>query len=147
MRAQLNHPAALALDGSGNLYVGDFGNQVVRKITRDGTIHTLAGTGKRGFNGDDIQATKADLNEPGGVAVLADGSLIIADGVNSRVRSVGADGIIRTIAGTGHRGYSGDGGPARNADISVLDILSVDRSGNIYLTDHTNNRIRKLAHR
>lgn len=143
--AQLNLPAALALDGAGNLYVGDFRNHVVRKITRDGMIHTVAGSGKRGFNGDNIPATKADLNEPGGVAALPDGSLIIADGVNCRVRCVGSDGIIRTIAGTGHRGFSGDGGPARDAELSVIDILAADRDGNIYVADHTNNRIRKLA--
>ena len=145
VRAQLNFPAALALDSAGNLYVGDFRNHVVRKITRDGIIHTVAGSGKRGFNGDNIPATKADLNEPGGVAALPDGSLIIADGVNCRVRCLGPDGVIRTIAGTGRKGYSGDGGPARDADLSILDILAVDRDGNIFVADHTNNRIRKLT--
>jgi Flp pilus assembly protein TadD/sugar lactone lactonase YvrE len=145
LQAQLHLPAALALDGKGNLYVGDFRNHVVRKITPDGVISTVAGTGTRGFNGDDRPATAAQLNEPGGVGILPDGSLVIADGVNFRVRRVALDGTITTIAGTGKRAYGGDDGPALQADLSVLDILATDAQGNIYLSDYGNNRIRKLT--
>jgi sugar lactone lactonase YvrE len=145
VQARLNVPAALGFDLSGNLLVGDFGNHVVRKITADGMIRTVAGTGKRGFGGDGMLATLASLNEPGGVGITPDGNLLIADGVNCRVRRVDRSGIIQTVAGTGKRGYSGDGGPALRADLSVLDILAVDRTGNVYLADHTNNRIRKLT--
>jgi hypothetical protein len=145
LKAQLQLPAALALDIQGNLYVGDFRNHVVRKITPDGIISTVAGTGKRGFNGDDRPAISARLNEPGGLGVLPDGSLVIADGVNFRVRHVGPEGTISTIAGTGKRAYGGDGGPALRADLGVLDILAVDAHGDIYLSDHGNNRIRKLT--
>src|SRR5207248_1587214 len=114
-------------------YVGDFRNHVVRKVAPDGTISTVAGTGRAGFNGDGILATAAQLNEPGGVAVAPDGSLLIADGLNFRVRRVGPDGVIRTVAGTGRRGFSGDGGPATRADLSVLDILAVDGRGTVYV--------------
>jgi sugar lactone lactonase YvrE len=145
LKAQLNVPAALALDAKGNLYVGDFRNHVVRKMTVDGIISTVAGTGTPGFNGDDRSATSAQLNEPGGLGVLPDGSLVIADGVNVRVRRVATDGTIATIAGTGKRAYGGDGGPALQADLAVLDILATDAQGNIYLADYGNNRIRKLS--
>jgi sugar lactone lactonase YvrE len=145
LKAQLNVPAALALDAKGNLYVGDFHNHVVRKMTVDGIISTVAGTGTRGFNGDDRSATSAQLNEPGGLGVLPDGSLVIADGVNVRVRRVATDGTIATIAGTGKRAYGGDGGPALQADLAVLDILATDAQGNIYLADYGNNRIRELS--
>jgi len=107
-----------------------------------------AGTGTRGFTGvtgDHQPAGRARLNEPGGVAIEPDGSLLIADGVNVRVRRVNREGLIETVAGTGRRGYSGDGGPATAADLSVIDILAVDRHGNVYVADHTNCRIRKLT--
>jgi len=145
VRARLNVPASLAFDLAGNLLVGDFGNHVVRKITVDGMIQTVAGTGKRGFSGDGMPATAARLNEPGGLGITPDGDLLIADGVNCRVRRVGRSGVIQTVAGTGKRGYSGDGGPAIRADLSVLDILAVDCTANVYVADHTNNRIRKLT--
>jgi sugar lactone lactonase YvrE len=145
VRARLNLPAALALDPKGNLYVGDFHNHVVRKVSPDGVIQTVAGTGERGFNGDGLPATRAELNEPGGVGVAPDGSLLIADGVNFRVRRVGPDGIMRTIAGTGREGYAGDGGPATQASLSVLDILAVDGRGNVYIADHGNDRVRRLT--
>jgi sugar lactone lactonase YvrE len=144
VKARLHLPAALALDSAGNLYVGDFLNHVVRKIATDGTITTLAGVGKRGFDDDGRPATKTRINEPGGVAVDRDGCLIFADGVNYRVRRVDPDGIVHTIAGTGVRGYGGDGGPAVKAQLSVLDAVVLDPQGNIYVADHTNNRIRKL---
>jgi sugar lactone lactonase YvrE len=145
VRARLNLPAALALDPKGNLYIGDFRNHVVRKVSPDGVIQTLAGTGERGFNGDCLPATRAELNEPGGVGVAPDGSLLIADGVNYRVRRVGPDGFMRTVAGTGRKGYAGDGGPVTQASLSVLDILAVDGRGNVYVADHGNHRVRKLT--
>jgi sugar lactone lactonase YvrE len=144
VRARLNLPASLALDRKGNLYVGDLRNHAIRQVTTDGAIHTVAGTGERGFSGDGMPATRARLNEPGGVAVARDGSLLIADGVNCRVRRVGPDGVIRTIAGTGRKGHVGDGGPAAQAGLSILDLLAVDARGTIYVADYGNNRIRKL---
>jgi sugar lactone lactonase YvrE len=143
--AKLNLPAALALDGKGTLYIGDFLNHVVRKVSPDGVIQTVAGTGERGFNGDGLPATRAQLNEPGGVGIATDGSLLIADGLNFRVRRVGPDGIIQSIAGTGRKGASGDGGPATQACLSVLDIMTVDGRGNVYVADYGSNQVRKLT--
>jgi serine/threonine protein kinase, bacterial len=144
-QAKLNVPASLAIDPRGNLFIGDFGNHAVRKVSPSGTITTVAGTGDRGFNGDDIPASRARLNEPGGVAVCPDGSLLIAEGGNFRVRRVDADGMIRTVAGTGRDGRAGDGGPALQAEVSVLDILTVDDRGTVFVADYGNNRIRKLT--
>jgi sugar lactone lactonase YvrE len=125
IKARLNLPSEVIMDGMGNLYIGDFSNHTVRKITPDGIISTVAGTGKRGFNGDNIPAIQAQLNEPGGIALALDGSLLIADGINYRIRRVGFDGIIQTIAGNGKRAYSGDGGAAASAELSVLDIITI----------------------
>jgi sugar lactone lactonase YvrE len=143
--AQLRLPASLALDTSGNLYVGDFRNHAIRKITPEGTISTVAGTGTAGFNGDNRPATMAQLSQPGGVGVLPDGSVVIADGANFRVRRVALDGTITTLAGSGRRGHSGDGGPGVLAELAILDILATDAQGNIYFADYGNNRIRKLT--
>jgi tetratricopeptide (TPR) repeat protein/sugar lactone lactonase YvrE len=145
LRARLHLPAALALDRDGDLYVGDLRNHAVRKISRAGIISSVAGTGSGGFNGDDRPATTAQLKEPGGLGILPDGSLVIADVGNFRVRRIAADGTISTIAGTGKRAYGGDGGIGPKADLAVLDILSTDSQGNIYVADHGNNRIRKLT--
>jgi sugar lactone lactonase YvrE len=143
--ARLNVPAAIALDRQGNLYIADLRNHAVRKVSPEGSISTVAGTGKPGFDGDGSSATMAHLREPGGVVCSPDGSVFIADGVNFRVRRIGTDGVIQTIAGTGKRGYTGDGVPALEADLGVLDILSMDAEGNIYVADHSNQRIRKLT--
>ncbi|WP_422931964.1 NHL repeat-containing protein [Singulisphaera sp. PoT] len=144
-RAKLNVPASLALDPQGNLYIDDLVNHAVRKVTPTGLITTVAGTGDRGSNGDDIPATRAQLNEPGGVAVSPDGSLMIADGGNFRIRRVDPEGKITTVAGTGHQGHAGDGGPAFQAELSVLDIMAVDDRGNVFVADYGNHRIRKLT--
>lgn len=144
-RAKLSVPGSLAIDPQGNLFIGDLANHAVRKVSPSGTITTVAGTGDRGFNGDDIPAIRAQLNEPGGVAVCPDGSLLIADGGNFRVRRVDADGKITTIAGTGRKGHAGDGGPALQAELSILDILTVDDRGTVFVADYGNHRIRKLT--
>lgn len=144
--ARLNFPSLLAADNAGNLYIGDFFNHAIRKITPEGIIYTVAGTGKRGFNGDNISARNAQLNEPGGIAIAPDGSLLIADGLNFRIRRIKNDGSIQTIAGTGKRGFSGDGGPALNADLSVVDMIKIDLKGSIYFADVSNNRIRRLTY-
>jgi len=143
--AGLRHPSALSFDIHGNLYIADFGNHAVRRVAVDGTITTVAGTGERGFNGDRIPATEAQLNEPCGVAVDSEGFVYIADADNCRIRVVDTDGIIDTVAGTGRRGFSGDGGPAVDARINIPDIIDIDRHGNLYIADHANHRVRKLT--
>ena len=131
------------LDAAGNLYIADANNERVRKVSTSGIITTVAGGGTGGL-GDGGPATQASL-EPYGVAVDSTGNLYIADTDHSRVRKVTLDGIINTIAGTILPGFSGDGGPATSAEIALPRGVAVDSSGNIYISDTFNNRIRKVS--
>jgi uncharacterized protein (TIGR03437 family) len=143
--AQLKNPQGVAVDSSGNLYLADTSNNVIRKVTAAGTISTVAGTGAAGFSGDGGAATGARLNQPGSVAVDSAGNLYIADSVNYRIRKVTTDGRISTIAGNGSRAYSGDGGPATSASISYPYNIALDAGGNLYIADYNNHRIRKVT--
>ena len=113
--AQLNQPEGVAVDASGNLYIADTDNNRIRKISPNGVIVTIAGTGIAGFSGDGGLATDAQLNQPEGVAVDASGNLYIADTGNNRIRKISPDGVIITIAGTGIAGFGGDHGPASHS--------------------------------
>jgi sugar lactone lactonase YvrE len=143
--AELNLPTSLAFDASGNLYIGDLGNYCVRKITTAGIISTFAGTGTGGYSGDGGQATAAKLNQPSGIACDAFGNIYIADDFNYRVRKVTTSGIITTIAGNGTTGFSGDGGQATAAELGLPGEVAFDASGNLYIVDSGNNRIRKVT--
>ena len=143
--AQLSFPMGIAVDAAGNVFVADRDASVVRKIAANGTISTVAGTGTPGFAGDGGAASGAQLNGPFGVAVDAAGNLYIADTNNEVVRKVSADGTISTVAGTGMTGYSGDGGAARNAWLNGPESVAVDSSGNLYIADTFNGRIRRVA--
>jgi sugar lactone lactonase YvrE len=154
-QAQLMGPRGLAFDAAGNLFVADSGNHVIRRIAAvDGTITTVAGNGLRGFSGDGGPATRAHLNTPGGVAFDATGNLYIADTLNQRIRRVNRTGTITTVAGsgaissvghsTGGFGFSGDGGPAVYAQLSIPEGIAVDSHGNLYIADTGNDRIRKV---
>jgi uncharacterized protein (TIGR03437 family) len=143
--AQLNQPLGMAVDSSGNLFIADFGNNCVRKVTSSGTISTVAGDGTAGSFGDGGPATSARLNGPRSVAVDALGNLYIADSFNNRVRMVAPDGTISTVAGTSSAGYSGDLGLATKAQLNSPRSLAVDGAGNLYIADYTNDRIRKVA--
>jgi len=141
--AQLNNPQGVALDSSGNLYISEFNGHRVRKVNIvTGIITTVAGTGIVGFNGDNIQATTARLNTPQAVAVDSSGNLYIADVGNNRIRKVDVAGIITTVAGTGFRGFSADGGLATAVTLDIPQGISVDSSGNLYIVD--GNRIRTI---
>ena len=142
--AQFHFPGAVALDGAGNVYISDYNDHRIRKVDAMGTITTIAGTGVRGFSGDGGPATEAQLNLPFGVAVDGTGNLYVADRVNHRVRKVDAMGTITTIAGTGDRGFSGDGGPATEAQINRPFGVAVDGAGNLYIVDDGNLRVRKV---
>ncbi|HEX4999896.1 MAG TPA: NHL repeat-containing protein, partial [Terriglobia bacterium] len=142
--AQLNHPTGVAVDGSGNLYIADQNNHRIRKVTAGGTISTVAGTGTGGFNGDAQTATTAQLKYPEDVTVDGSGNLYIADQFNHRVRKV-TGGMIDTVAGTGTGGFSGDDNTATSAQLFYPDGVAVDGSGNLYIADLANYRVRKVS--
>lgn len=106
------------------------------------TINTAAGTGAWGYSGDGGVATSAKLNNPGSIAVDNEGNIYIADTYNHRIRKVDSTGVISTIAGTGSRGYSGDGGFATAAQLNYPYCIAVDNTGNMYISDNANSRIR-----
>jgi len=145
LQALLDSPAGLALDRRGNLYIADRMNHVIRKVTPDGVITTVAGVGYRGFSGDGGPATQARLNHPMAVAVDDQDNLYIADTENNRVRKVDGSGVIRTIAGDGVAGFEGDGGPALQARLRWPAALAVDSRGNVYVADRDNHRVRVLS--
>jgi len=142
--AQLSEPMSMAVDAAGNMYICDgFDGNRIRKVNSAGTISTIAGTGTAGYNGDGIAATSAQLNIPRGVAVDRSGNVYIADNNSGRIRKVDPSGMITTFAGTGNRGFSGDGGPASMAEINSGNI-AIDGAGNLIITDFGNKRIRKV---
>ena len=143
--ALLNSPSGVAVDLSGNLFIADFGNNRIRKVTPQGTITAVAGNGGVGFSGDGGPATSAQLNYPSGVAVDASGTLFVADTGNSRIRRVTPQGTITTIAGNGGMGFSGDGGPATSAQLNGPTGIAVDLSGDLFIADAGNSRIREVT--
>jgi len=145
--ARLNDPYALAVDAAGNVYITEESGNRIRKVNAaTGIITTVAGTGILGYNGDGILATAAWINQPLGVAVDGAGNIYIADSANERIRKVdAATQKIFTVAGTGVWGYSGDGGPAVSARVNYPHGIAVDRTGNLYICDNQNNRIRKVV--
>jgi uncharacterized protein (TIGR03437 family) len=144
-QAQLNAPMGLALDSAGDLYIADYGNNVVRKVSKSGVIATAAGNGSPGYSGDGGAATAAALNKPEGVAVAPSGLLYIADTFNNRVRVVSLGGIVQTAAGTGISSFSGDSGPAANGGLFLPTDVATDAGGNLYIADYGNGRIRQVA--
>jgi hypothetical protein len=158
--AQIDQPSAVALDAARNLYIAARGEHRIRKVdAKTGIITTIAGTSfgrdsgimgmmlyQGGFSGDGGPATSAILNDPSFVSVDAAGNVYISDTMNYRIRRIDAEtGVIRTIAGTGVRGFSGDGGAALNAEITTPSGLAVDFAGRIYFADLFNQRIRMLS--
>jgi hypothetical protein len=169
--AELNGPAAVAVDGSGNLLIADTGNNRVRVVAAAtgtfygqpmtaGHIYTIAGNGRRGYSflgdGDGGPATSAEIWSPVGMAVDGAGNLLIADTFHARVRVVAAAtgtfygramiaGRIYTVAGTDHRGFSGDGGPATRAALFFPSGVAVDGAGNLVIADSSNERVRVVA--
>ncbi|MGD0446232.1 MAG: chitobiase/beta-hexosaminidase C-terminal domain-containing protein [Edaphobacter sp.] len=143
--AELSNPGGFVLDSSGNLYIADSLNNVVRKVTAAGIISTVAGDGTKGYTGDGGAATSAELNLPNGVAVDSSGNLYIADSLNNVVRKVTTAGIISTVAGDGTQGYTGDGGAATNAELHLPNSITMDSSGNLYIADSLNNVVRKVT--
>jgi|GEM_PF-1175564 len=141
---QLRSPAAVAVDGSGNLYIADSGNHRVRKVDTRGLMTTIAGNGYPGYSGDGASALAASLHNPSGLAVDAAGNVFIADTDNHRIRKVDTRGIISTIAGNGSPGYSGDSGDALSTTLHFPRGLALDASGSLFVADSSNQRVVKL---
>jgi sugar lactone lactonase YvrE len=143
--AQLNYPASIAVDAAGNLFITDTNNHRIRKISPNGIITTVVGNGRQGSGGDGGPASRAAMNYPRGIAVDGTGNLYIADTDNQRIRKVDSSGIITTLAGNGTSGFSGDGGPATDAQLAFPVGLTIDGAGNLFIADSVNNRIRKVT--
>jgi hypothetical protein len=144
--ATLSKPSDVAIDGAGNVYIADTGNNVIRGVDgATGIITTVAGTGTAGYKGDGAAATAASLNRPTGVAVDIAGNLYIADAGNHVVRKLTVStGIITTVAGNGTGGFSGDGGPATSAEFYIQGV-AVDTAGNVYVVDPDACVIREVS--
>jgi sugar lactone lactonase YvrE len=144
--AQLFAPYSIAVDGAGNLFIGDLGNQRVRHVDAGtGIITTVAGTGTAGFSGDGGPAVAAELYQPIDVVVDAAGNVFVADFSNSRVRRVdGSTGIITTVFGTGTAGFAGDGGLATAADTDGPVGLAFDADGSLFVVELSNRRVRRI---
>jgi sugar lactone lactonase YvrE len=140
----LNLPVGVAPDTLGNFFVVDKNLQRIRRVDVNGIITTIAGTGTSGFNGDNRPAITAQLNNPASMAIDSVGNLFIADQSNHRIRKVGTNGFIQTVAGNGTASFFGDGSAATNANLNSPAGIAVDIAGNLFIADTSNQRIRKV---
>ncbi len=151
--AALNGPTGVAADRNGNIYIADNMNNVIRKVNTSGIIRTVAGngygagtfsgfSGSGGYSGDGGPATDAMLNNPSGISVDRLGNLFIADQWSNVVRKVDLTGTISTLAGNTGAGYSGDGGPATDANLNFANYTATDPGNNVFISDYGNNVIR-----
>ncbi len=150
-QASLNGPTGVCTDAAGNLYIADEGNYRIRKVDTSGNINTVAGNGTQAASGDGGPATQASMYVPIRCVVDSNGNLYVTDQSGQKIRMINPAGIISTFAGTGANAgphsigtYSGDGGPAIDADLNNPTAITVDSIGNIYFSDQYNQRIRKV---
>jgi streptogramin lyase len=145
--AELDFPGGLAVDSAGDLLITDGNNYVVHEVVKaTGDIVTFAGNGHAGYSGDGGPATDAELNLTNSVAIDSAGDLFMSDAGNHRIREVvKATGDIKTVAGTGTAGYSGDGGPATGAEVQGCCGLAVDSAANLFIADSNNNVVREVS--
>ncbi len=148
--ANLYNPAGLAVDKAGNIYISDGGNGRIRKVNTSGIISTIAGTGVSGYSGDGGPATAAKIQAPVNIKFDTSGNLYFAAYGNMVIRKISNTGIITTVAGNGYSpspgigGYSGDGGPATDAELNGPDGIALDKFGNLYISDYQNDVIRMV---
>lgn len=138
--AEFNHPSTLAVDPRGNLYVGEEGGHRIRRLSPEGQVSTVAGTGEAGFV--DGAASQAQFNTPLGLAVDPQGNLFVADTRNYRIRRISPEGIVSTVAGSGSEGFSD--GPAAKARFTFVSGLAFDSQGSLFIADLGADCIRKL---
>ena len=143
--ALLNFPSQAISDSAGNIFIADTLNFRVRKITLDGVINTVAGSGASRFSGEGGLALSASLNGPAGVALDPMGNVIVADTLNERIRKITREGFIVTVAGNGVEAFAGDGGKATSAALSSPIATASDQGGNLFIADATNSRVRKVS--
>ena len=136
--ARLYYPLKTVFDPAGNLYIADAGNNRIRKVDTNGIITTVAGNGRKGYSGDNTNATKTSLTAPDSVIVDNNGNLYIADTGTNRIRKVDANGIITTIAGDGTPAFGNDGGLATSGALKWPDSLKFDSKGNLLICDSGN---------
>ncbi len=141
---ELDHPSGVALDAAGNLYIADRENNRIRKVAISGVVTTIAGTGAAGYSGDGGPATLAALDGPFAIAIGTSGDIYFSEADNSIIRKIDPTGLIATVAGTGVPGYNGDGILAITAQLSGPGGIAIDDTGNIYVADFDNNRVRKI---
>lgn len=145
LNAQLNSPWGILIDNDDNLLIADSNNDVIRKVGSDGIIHTIAGNGQEGYEGDGGPALSAKLNTPQSLAVDAQGRIYIGDEHNDAIRVIELDGTIRSFIGSKGPGYSGDGGPASQAQIADPENLWVRKDGSILISVRDNARLRIVS--
>jgi uncharacterized protein (TIGR03437 family) len=142
-QASVGDPPRVAVDGAGNIYFG--GNHCVFKVDSSGTLTRVAGTGRSGYSGDGGPATLAQVRFPDGIAVDAAGNVYFSDTAANVVRAISPSGAITTYAGQGVAGFSGDGGPAAQAQLDAPVGLALDAAGNLYIADSGNSVVRKVS--
>ncbi len=143
--ARLDGPLRLVVDRARDeVFICDTGNHAIRKVDAQGTITTVAGAGTPGFSGDGGPATAAELYRPIDLVLLDDGGFLVADSENHRIRRVFGDGRIETLVGTATAGFSGDGGPARDASLQTPWGIAVDDEARLWIADTYNHRVRRV---
>lgn len=145
IQAQLDEPRGIAIGPDGTVYIADTLNHRIRKVSPEGTISTIAGTGSIGFSGDEGPADLAQLSYPEDVAVDNNGDVYVADTSNHRIRQITTDGRIVTIAGSGIAGYAGDNDFAGLARLKLPRGLAATPDGTVYIADTGNHRVRKVS--
>src|SRR5947207_1446649 len=140
----IDFPYAVISDGNGGFYVSSYAPSRIYRVGTDGRMTLVAGSGIPGFSGDGGPATSAQINGPMGLARDTSGNLFFADSGNNRIREITPNGIINTVTGTSVAGFSGDGGPAAGAQLRTPRSVAVDPSGNVFIADASNARIRKI---